>query len=103
MLSCAAGRMSQTHELGALLLSVCMSPTCVRLRDGRGGGEGVSPRHNAHCWGGVGSVESVATRAREALRSNIPSSIVQKIRVRRGVSVRCGGNHGGAKVLETDG
>ena len=84
MLSCAAGRMSQTHELGALLLSVCMSPTCVRLRDGMGGGESVSPRHNARCIGAEGSLEPVTARAGTSVQAKMRPPSCKKPGVRGG-------------------
>ena len=50
-------------EWCVLQLSVRVSPSCVRPRVKRGGGERLSPRHNAYRLGAEGSVQSVATRA----------------------------------------
>ena len=55
---------------------------CPRVN--RGGGETVSPRHNARCKGAEGSVESVATRAGEAAEGQKASSIVIFILGREG-------------------
>ena len=89
MLSCAAGRMSQTHEWGALLLSVRVSPLCVRPRVRRGGGETVSPRHRAFCLGAERSVASVTTRAGAAVEGQRAASILQKSCVEKGFTERC--------------
>ena len=89
MLSCAAGRMSQTHEWGALLLSVRVSPLCVRPRVRRGGGETVSPQHRAFCLGAERSVASVTTRAGAAVEGQRAASIVQKSCVEKGFTERC--------------
>ena len=89
MLSCAAGRMSQTHEWGALLLSVRVSPLCVRPRVRRGGGETVSPHHRAFCLGAERSVASVTTRAGAAVEGQRAASIVQKSCVEKGFTERC--------------
>ena len=63
-------------EWCVLQLSVRVSPSCVCPTFNMGGGERVSPRHNAYCLGAVGSVESVATRAAEAVEGQKWSSIV---------------------------
>ena len=90
MLQCAAGRMSETHEWGVLLLSVRVSPLCVRPRVRRGGGETVSPHHRAFCLGAERSVASaVTTRAGAAVEGQRAASIVQKSCVEKGFTERC--------------
>ena len=71
-------------EWCVLQLSVRVSPSCVRLRVERSDGERLSPRHNAYRLGAEGSVESVATRAAEAVEGQKWSSIVIFILGREG-------------------
>jgi hypothetical protein len=56
-------------------LCVCEPVVCASQRVGRGGGETVHPRHIAHCWGAVGSVESVTACAGAAVQGQKMASI----------------------------